>query len=604
MLLRTIDPAPAGGVSLAPPTLDEEPAEATAEADRQIALLMAAKAAERDEEHARALEAVSILGLNPVPSLSKSQQKAVAVPLSASQSGLVSAVGNSRSKPGTSSATERPHQPWRETKSRGAAPKPFTPAAASSSSMDVAPPPLAMAPPPTAQGPPPMVQAPPPTAELLSRHAPSRYPPAVEFVEPTRPTETRESGVSSWAASSLLSTFPYAAALPDRSSARSLNLVHLAALPPRLASPELRPSTVLGAACGPAGLGPHGDAELGDEEEEELQRQLENERKTPLYWSSGGGLGRSATAPPPRGLGSQSPLPTLVPPPTADASGGGAPASPDAGGLKGKKKTAKDGGAQLSLLQGSRSSQLLRMPTPLDLRKSASLGCLVPPEPTPDLLRAGAYEQRKSRGAPRRLTPAPSRFSSIASRNRSPLEFLASITDWDRPPSPAPSRPVVTPHTAFPPPPPRHSASAASLGTGRMTPYTDSMASLAQSRSITQQSARRPLLPSNAANTHRRPPSLAGLGPSLSATALLEHLAPPKRAPTREWVAVQAGLNAAKVVVPEARTRDGMPVLTPAEEPAGIFVKARPSPAPPPRVSPGAPWMQSARHRGQAAMAF
>ena len=198
---------------------------------------------------------------------------------------------------------------------------------------------------------------------------------------------------------------------PPGTSPRSRSLVHLETLPPKL-EPQLRPVSALGAECGPAGLGPRGDAELASTDLEEQLMQERREEARRVVAPQGSPL-RSTSSSPALQLG------------TAHHQRGAA----------GMGWGAEDGGKTRTLLE-SVSSQMLHLPTPLDLRKSASLSGLVPPEPTEHLLRAQAADLRHRRrvdataAAGIKISPPPVRFSSVASIRAAPLEFLATVTDW------------------------------------------------------------------------------------------------------------------------------------------------------------------------------
>ena len=188
------------------------------------------------------------------------------------------------------------------------------------------------------------------------------------------------------------------------STPRSRSLVHLDTLPPKLAQPMLRPVTSLGAACGPAGLGPRGDEELADDEHEQLLLEMRREdmRKVVAPQPTAS-LKRSFSAPAPLDMADE-PTRTLGTTP---------------GGIR--------------TLASSASCNMLKLPSPYDLRKPLRLAGLVPPEDNDSLQRANAAERRATRygAAPVavRLAPSPMRLSSVASRLASPLEFFATIAE-------------------------------------------------------------------------------------------------------------------------------------------------------------------------------
>lgn len=228
------------------------------------------------------------------------------------------------------------------------------------------------------------------------------------------------------------------------SDPRSLSLVHLDSIPVTLSMPQLGAADMsLGAACSSAGLGSYGDAEMVDDYR---TTDSTTHRARAHTLPPRRGLSRSATMPherrdswrtvtnpapahPPELTSTLSPN---VPPPPFSSP----PTTPAAAPAAVPAAASASCASRMSLLSHSRAgSVVLRLPTPGDLRRATSLDGLVPPEPTEALSRASAAEARAARhgvgaASVARLSAPPQRFSSIASRNASPLEFLASITDW------------------------------------------------------------------------------------------------------------------------------------------------------------------------------
>lgn len=204
---------------------------------------------------------------------------------------------------------------------------------------------------------------------------------------------------------------PEAAVHVPGTSPRSRSLVHLETLPSSLAAPALRPVSALGAACGPAGLGARGDDDLSEAEHALLLQDREHEQRRRMVApqpSSKGRLPRSVSAP----LAYARAAEMQVPPPSvASTSSAMTPSSRD-------------------LAHAGGTSSMVRLPTAGDLRKAAHLENLVPPQPNDSLQRVLASERRQAKygmaAVAVKLAPAPTRFSSMASRLASPAEFFAS----------------------------------------------------------------------------------------------------------------------------------------------------------------------------------
>jgi len=401
---------------------------------------------------------------------------------------------------------------------------------------------------------------------------------------------------------SVLEALPSPAKSPKPSSSpteRPLHLVNLEGLQPKAASLlELRPrADDLGAACGPAGLGARGDEEMDAVEEERLRRQHELMHKAPL-------ASRSAAALPTRGgsrATADSPLLRHVS--TAphnlahNLASAGTDHSADHWGAQdsvlGANVPAKSSGdkqrAPRSSLLRSTSHEMLRLPTPHDLRRATSLGMLVPPEPPTDVQRALAYDKQRERPLSVQTSPAPVRFSSIASRQKSPLEFLASITDWSR---------ATTPFT--PMPGSAHGYAAGLTGTTRpqsrlMTPRGRRQEAAPQSRLVTPDWPPSPSTKPgtrlntasrlSTANSVRSPSTRVGTRGGTAASSLSGRrplpLPPPPPPPAREWVKLQAALKCiqpAEDTLSQIRMRNGRPLFRPPREPQINFIKARPVP--------------------------
>ena len=304
--------------------------------------------------------------------------------------------------------------------------------------------------------------------------------------------------------------------LPSPSD-RPLSLVHLETLPATLAQPRVRPTTgALGAAVATAGLGAHGDRDLGDAELEALlsRRERDAARRVvaPQPGSDGGrggggggdcgGRGGSGGVPvrttaegrptpwggdattacacgqPAHGVGAR-PSRTMVdidglplgPPATPELAASWPPPPPlQSAAARGGADAARGGGAEarggaeeeaapraagaMLLLQSATSHDRLRLPTVRDAnRTSAAMSSFLPPPPSDSLRRAQAAELRLARadGQPPsvRLAPPPARFSSVASRLASPLEFLASITDWSAASTPSQQQHAAHAHAGY-----------------------------------------------------------------------------------------------------------------------------------------------------------
>jgi len=232
---------------------------------------------------------------------------------------------------------------------------------------------------------------------------------------------------------------------------------------------------------------------------------------------------------------------------------------------------------------------MLRLPTPHDLRRATSLGMLVPPEPPTDVQRALAYDKQRERPLSVQTSPAPVRFSSIASRQKSPLEFLASITDWSR---------ATTPFT--PMPGSAHGYAAGLTGTTRpqsrlMTPRGRRQEAAPQSRLMTPDWPPSPSTKPgtrlntasrlSTANSVRSPSTRVGTRGGTAASSLSGRrplpLPPPPPPPAREWVKLQAALKCiqpAEDTLSQIRMRNGRPLFRPPREPQINFIKARPVP--------------------------
>ena len=316
---------------------------------------------------------------------------------------------------------------------------------------------------------------------------------------------------------------------PTGKPTRSRSLVHLDKLPAKLSHPQVRPAGTsgLGAAVGPAGLGARGDAELPAAEIESLERERQHkvERRvvaprTPLQ--------RSATAPK---LGG------------GDATArGGAPAA-------------------TSLLESASAGDLLRLPTPGQLRKpSAALARLLPPEPSDGVLRARATDRRAALPygpyASVRLSDPPAKFSSIASR--------ATVPDSLRQSNSATTRQGSSSEV----PPSRGgrdvgSQTADALGAQRGGSPPQVMRGSLRSRassclSTASPSSSRGYTPaakaSYAAVRERAPrASVAAPAPVLTPPSTLERVLGASNAP-RDWVRKQAALDA-EVVASRASAR-------------------------------------------------
>ena len=328
---------------------------------------------------------------------------------------------------------------------------------------------------------------------------------------------------------------------------RSRSLVHLENLPARLAAPQMRPMQSLGADVQSAGLGPRGDEDLGEEElrKELLREEQEMNRRVVAPRS----LARSATASP-SALGRSQPVRA---------------ASGPAGRLN------------IGLLEMSHCD-VLHLPTAQDLRKP-SLLALVPPEPTNDLLRAQATDKRMQRhgGAPMahmvKLAPPPSHFSSAASRRASPLEFLASRTDW----AGTPKAPPMATRKAAPSPAP---GTAFEKGTPSQVAHAVLSGKLAAGH----------YPPSAAAGYTRRESSTTGMERQpVSRDALFGGREP------RSWVTMQAALDEEHERM-TARIKASGPAVPYREVSveAGNFISGKPMPAPPKRSfqeTHGVPWL-------------
>jgi len=260
----------------------------------------------------------------------------------------------------------------------------------------------------------------------------------------------------------------------------------------------------------------------------------------------------------------------------------------------------------------------VRLPSSINLKRATSLAGLVPPEPSDALLRAQANDrraQRHSRGPNAvRLSPAPERFSSVASRTRSPLEFLASITDWGRPETALDSS---EPRTNA-----RYGVPLATLSMEGRSAVGGGARGCAASTSQHGPSPHGEAGSSRSAvgvgAAHRRPPTLPftptrtaeqGELPQAHGAPVTERSLSSAAAsgasqpgllltrPSREWVRRQAAMDAERASVPEPRSSSGMPICrtVPAnsDERASIWVKSRPTPSPP-RTMPaiGVPWLQ------------
>jgi hypothetical protein len=361
---------------------------------------------------------------------------------------------------------------------------------------------------------------------------------------------------------------------------RPRSLVHLDRLPPTLDTPHLRPSgSCLGACVGPIGLGARGDVDLSGEEADLLRtkQKMEQERRVVAPLVS---LSRGATAPWLGGTGGLD-SPPASPETAAEA------AAQWKDQLRSARPRPASSPRHLSnhrtrgsgLLQSS-SNGMLRLPTQLDMRRASSLAGLVPPEPTESILRARAADRRALHNATSsiatlRLSQPPLRFSSAASRAASPLDFLASITDWSRAGTPHAAREVLgTEPTA------RLRLSRGSHGVGGHSPEWPPPP---PSATLPQQAKRS--LPAGRLPAGRR----LGVG---DATASTE----------REWVKLQASLDAdatafAAKVAQAARAGLGPP--TPLTESApsvvGNFIEAQPVAKRPARSleTHGVPWMRS-----------
>ena len=179
-------------------------------------------------------------------------------------------------------------------------------------------------------------------------------------------------------------------------SPRSRSLVHLDVLPPSLSRPRIHMSA-LGATVAPSGLGARGDAELGEEEEALLVKDLEREEAKRVV------APRRVEAP-----GSL----------TASFCGDNMMAS-----------TASES----KLVKSASTSSMFYMPSAYQGGSKAAmhLNGLVPPEANDALMRVRAEERRKERHGSNasmaiKMSPAPAKYSSIASRLASPMEFLHS----------------------------------------------------------------------------------------------------------------------------------------------------------------------------------
>ena len=179
-------------------------------------------------------------------------------------------------------------------------------------------------------------------------------------------------------------------------SPRSRSLVHLDVLPPSLSRPRIHMSA-LGATVAPSGLGARGDAELGEEEEALLVKDLEREEAKRVV------APRPANAP-----GSL----------TASFCGDNMMASTT---------------SESKLVKSASTSSMFYMPSAYQGGSKAAmhLNGLVPPEANDALMRVRAEERRKERHGSNasmaiKMSPAPAKYSSIASRLASPMEFLHS----------------------------------------------------------------------------------------------------------------------------------------------------------------------------------
>ena len=240
------------------------------------------------------------------------------------------------------------------------------------------------------------------------------------------PMPTPGDGAASEASSSRRSYSPTGGFRPPRQaltsqlgraseSERSRSLVHLEVFPPRLAEHQLRSlpgfsgDEAIGARVGPAGLGPRGDLDLAESELRRLEDEERKEQQRRVVAPRAGRRGGVTSAPDLRSSG-----------------GGGIPAVGSTMRLVASAKTWANGDAGASFV----------MPTPTRMRKSASLASVLVPEPSEALLRAQAIDRRTMRQgapslyAPVKLSAPPAHFSSVASVRASPLEFLASMTDW------------------------------------------------------------------------------------------------------------------------------------------------------------------------------